>query len=571
MDSLVHYQASWSELHADFSVAVDHGTLSEGTISVAHSVASRVSAIADCFMELQQEMDSLTVELHSDMDTISQGVSDISLSLTVGFNLILAKEHSTPFIASAYSWLLDNLHNPYPSPAVKSSLAAAHGAPISSVNGWFVNVRRRMGWTALCREHFQNCRADAVDAAYRALVKEDPQRRLSPEVIHTFMVMKVAAEGLYSSAFTKSALAGDLDAVVKDMTEEGKQLVEDEQQRLAEEWKFSKEKEMCRRQRVLHRESSKTSAARDSYPSPDRSRIHHHPVPTSRRDERDVLYLQLSAGLQTSLHHPLEPMTASPYDHIYGRSRSTRRLSDADASCVPKRPRDPLPRTDLEGEHSIDEWFNTNFDALFALPPPVDAAEPDFSAPWEVELFSDYSLPQDPRKCTSKSLSLTQDSQTSASRDLAELESLLQSIQSGEFVTPSETANSSSTSLTAHFSDSTSYHVPLPSDLSHPLDWTELLNSTEAFVPTIDSTFPQFQTVSQSLPEIDLSILQLPQVMPTVTSKELASKQAKLDQLQAMQEAIRQMQNELQSEGVALCVSRFPYLGTSLLIVQRHR
>lgn len=53
-----------------------------------------------------------------------------------------------------------------------------------------------------------------------------------------------------------------------------------------------------------------------------------------------------------------------------------------------------LPLSTLEGEHSIDEWFKTNFDALFALPPPVDVAEPDLLTQWEVELFNNYIIPE---------------------------------------------------------------------------------------------------------------------------------------------------------------------------------
>lgn len=65
-----------------------------------------------------------------------------------------------------------------------------------------------------------------IDAAYRALVEEDPRRMLSPELRHSFIAMKVVAEGLYSSILTRSTLAGDLDAVVKDMVKEEKESVE---------------------------------------------------------------------------------------------------------------------------------------------------------------------------------------------------------------------------------------------------------------------------------------------------------------------------------------------------------
>ena len=59
---------------------------------------------------------------------------------------------------------------------------------------------------------------------------------------------------------------------------------------------------------------------------------------------------------------------------------------------------DPLPPSTPESERSIDEWFKTNFDALFTLPPPVDVTEPDHSTQWEVELFQNYNIPEDPQK-----------------------------------------------------------------------------------------------------------------------------------------------------------------------------
>jgi hypothetical protein len=86
-----------------------------------------------------------------------------------------------------------------------------------------------------------------------------------------------------------------------------------------------------------------------------------------------------------------------------------RRLSAVDAPGIPEHPRDPMTvsrlhtesdpllRSNMENEYSIDDWFNTNFDALFAIPPPADVTKPDFSASWEVELFKDYSIPGNPK------------------------------------------------------------------------------------------------------------------------------------------------------------------------------
>lgn len=134
----------------------------------------------------------------------------------------------TPFIASAYSWLLDNVHNPYPSAQLKASIAENCGCSQNSVNTWFISARRRIGWTSLCREQFRNCRADATDAAYRALVRSDSSRPLPASVVQAFVAIKVNAEELYSSTFAQSALAKDLDAVVKDLSAcDGQILVEE--------------------------------------------------------------------------------------------------------------------------------------------------------------------------------------------------------------------------------------------------------------------------------------------------------------------------------------------------------
>ena len=54
---------------------------------------------------------------------------------------------------------------------------------------------------------------------------------------------------------------------------------------------------------------------------------------------------------------------------------------------------DPLPCPNI-GSESMTDWFNPDFDALFAIPPPVDATEPDFSTSWVVELFKDYCIPE---------------------------------------------------------------------------------------------------------------------------------------------------------------------------------
>lgn len=224
------FEKNWSTLQHEFESTASTNDITSDTTFLAHAVASRVALIASCFLDLEQAGTELKGKLRTDFDAILGNLEGTNLSslpqeLPVGDHAGMVHsptpphEFSRSFIAETYPWLLDNVANPYPSAEFKASVARRHNCSISSVNAWFISSRRRMGWTALCREHFHNCRADAVGAAYRALVKEDTDRKLPPEIIQAFVTVKSNAEALYSSTYISSPLAGELDAIVKDMTD----------------------------------------------------------------------------------------------------------------------------------------------------------------------------------------------------------------------------------------------------------------------------------------------------------------------------------------------------------------
>jgi hypothetical protein len=306
-ESLVLFKSSWNSLHADFSCCLSAGKLSDDTISLANSVASRIGVITNCFFDLhkthEESMNLFLVDLGNILDGFNRlSISPPSMPTTQGAQ---SPESSLPpFIEPAYNWLLANIHNPYPSSDTKANIASSSGCSINSVAAWFISARRRIGWTTICRKHFKNCRADTVDAACRALVKEDPIRVLEPAIFHDFQQMKAATWDLYASTFTKSALAGDLDAVVKDMTEEDRLRLQREKKERAQEDKKRRkeEKEMRRIQRALDRQAQKVHAVFPSCPSPRHSRSP-SPVPTlgeswidESEDEEDDFVPPVLAG-----------------------------------------------------------------------------------------------------------------------------------------------------------------------------------------------------------------------------------------------------------------------------------
>ena len=231
----------WSSLPDALHTASKTGSVSKETLYLAHCVAARIANLANCFLNIRRGEQSSTTSLQRDCDAMLHQMAalDLNASPDNRNDARCSRSHpiasapnaecsSPSFLAAAYQWLLDNLHNPYPTTEVKARIAATSSCQVSSINSWFINARRRIGWTTLCRKRFSNCRADMIDAAYRALVEEDPHRMLSPELSHSFVAVKVAAEALYSPTFTRSTFAGDLDGIVKDVAQEGRGSVVDE-------------------------------------------------------------------------------------------------------------------------------------------------------------------------------------------------------------------------------------------------------------------------------------------------------------------------------------------------------
>ena len=132
--------------------------------------------------------------------------------------------------------------------------------------------------------------------------------------------------------------------------------------------------------------------------------------------------------------------------------------------------------------------------------------------------------------------------------DLSDLDSLLQSIGGDTFVVPSDNVPPSDITVLPY---TTPLDPSIPDVSQTNIDWTSLFDDPYAYQPTIYSTFPQYPPDSQPIPDIDLPMIQLPHIKPAVDFQgDFASKQVKLEQLHAMQEAVRRMEHELLSEGV---------------------
>nr|AGS09154.1 a1 homeodomain mating type protein [Heterobasidion irregulare] len=219
--ALKSFYESWATLGRDIECAIRNRRLGSDTCSLVKVVSARVEVLAEAFIETHSHIHSLTDDLMSELsETLTQfGLSeDPSIQFTSGYQhhpkkiqllTDLATPHSSSY-ALAYDWLLDNLHNPYPSPDVKSQLAQAHGLSSKAIGTWFKQVRQEIGWSTLSGEIFSGSRSKTTRAASLAYISRDPD--LPENVKHAFRVVRDKLEHLPISSRTPSKDAALADA-----------------------------------------------------------------------------------------------------------------------------------------------------------------------------------------------------------------------------------------------------------------------------------------------------------------------------------------------------------------------
>nr|AGS09362.1 a1 homeodomain mating type protein [Heterobasidion abietinum] len=219
--ALKSFYDSWTSLGHDIKYAARHHTLGPDIYSVVEVVSARIQILATEFLDTHLQMHSLTDDFMSELgDTLSRfGLSeDPSLPMisddryhskkTQSFTDLTTTRPSSS--ASAYDWLLDNLHNPYPSPDVKSQLAQAHGLSSKAIGAWFKQVRQEIGWSTLSGEIYSSSRSKTTRAASLAYISRDPD--LPENIKHAFRVVRDKLEHLPISSRTPGKDSGLADA-----------------------------------------------------------------------------------------------------------------------------------------------------------------------------------------------------------------------------------------------------------------------------------------------------------------------------------------------------------------------
>nr|AAZ14949.1 homeodomain mating-type protein [Coprinellus disseminatus] len=217
---LSHFYTSWSQFQEWLENA--HPRLSPDTQADLTKFVAVMATVSDGLLETTSSKiaDDLKADL---MGEISHPQSSAEIAGVF---------HAPRYSADSLGWLRSNLHNPYPSRAVRDAIARKTACPAKDVDAWFVDFRKRIGWSRLRFSRFGNRKADIVDAATRFYTGSEPLRPLDAVIESEFASIAATVEELYYERCVSSPLASRLDTSIKDLTPDLLESLHDEKARI---------------------------------------------------------------------------------------------------------------------------------------------------------------------------------------------------------------------------------------------------------------------------------------------------------------------------------------------------
>ncbi|KAK7465370.1 hypothetical protein VKT23_005348 [Stygiomarasmius scandens] len=151
-DSTLHlFRSQWDQLCSDLMTSP---SLNKDTGRLAYGVATQVEVLCQVFLDLEVSADEAKRRL-ADATTVE----------ALHRNDQATSPPPTRYVKQAHDWLLDNLHNPFPSTSVRDEIGASVGSSRKSMDNWFIDARKYIGWNTL-RQKFKT-RKQMIEEATR--------------------------------------------------------------------------------------------------------------------------------------------------------------------------------------------------------------------------------------------------------------------------------------------------------------------------------------------------------------------------------------------------------------------
>ncbi|KAL5533897.1 hypothetical protein ACEPAG_357 [Sanghuangporus baumii] len=196
---------------AEMEAAMERLSL-ENSSTISSSTDSASSEVAHSIMK--SEASPTTLANPSNAGDAALNPKADSFESSTSAPEICTKKRPT-HISQSYEWLLAHLHNPYPTVSVKKRIASEAGVSVKTIEDWFTNTRRRIGWTSIVQKHFRNSRSEAIDCALSVLNGERARQPFKPEQYEALLAMKASALSLFEKLDEGNEAIESIEAVIK--------------------------------------------------------------------------------------------------------------------------------------------------------------------------------------------------------------------------------------------------------------------------------------------------------------------------------------------------------------------
>jgi len=233
-ESLKVFSQEWSQLAQDIASVEEAGHLDDDTALLLSQVSRALEDVENCMLEsgaiLQEAQTRLISEFIQDIPSDPSSITLPHPQALAPYHLLFSDPPSStaPSILGqhklldsfAYSWLRQNIHNPYPSSVQMRIINDVSGTSTAQVERWFQEIRDSIGWSKLSHDLFAGSVNATVAAARRVYLERD--RDISFDIVFAFTTVKALAETHFSEHPTlrgknaKTASAQAIPTVVMD-------------------------------------------------------------------------------------------------------------------------------------------------------------------------------------------------------------------------------------------------------------------------------------------------------------------------------------------------------------------
>ncbi|KAI0785029.1 hypothetical protein C8Q75DRAFT_341558 [Abortiporus biennis] len=193
--ALEAFESDWDQLRLDLERSLSCSSIEPEDLAVVHTVSLQIESLSQSLAKMEQTASSVTESMISDIgDILSNMAITDSSSSPLSYRHVHVPIPS--YIKEAFFWLLDNIHDPYPSPHDKLQLSHDVGCSTRMLTEWFKSMRHCIGWTDMCKRHFAGSRRKAREAAYHVFVSCRIDT-LSPHIVADFLAVQSRLRSLY--------------------------------------------------------------------------------------------------------------------------------------------------------------------------------------------------------------------------------------------------------------------------------------------------------------------------------------------------------------------------------------